>query len=272
MILIDKDIRSYVEQRQLVLSEFREENLNGASYDLRVDKVLGDDEKEMLECWLEPGAVVFVKTIEKISIPTNILGRIAEKNSRMRQGLKVDGPHYQPGHVTYAFLRVQNISNNSIKIQHNMKIAQIFFEQLTGIPEVPYSAQVGASFQNEVSFKGLGNYTKEYEKQTSRIIEKAKEDIESASQRIYGNVLSLMGIIVAIFSLITINYDAFVNATIDTKYIIAMNLTMSLCIVLMMGMILIFINKARHKGFLWAYIAIFAVLAIATIVFSVVVI
>lgn len=272
MILVDKDIRSYVEQRQLILSEFKEENLNGASYDLCVDKVICGDEKELLEYWLEPGEVVFVKTIEKLSIPTDILGRIAEKNSRMRQGLKVDGPHYQPGHVTYAFLRVQNISGSKIKIQQSMKIAQIFFEQLTGAPEVPYSAQVGASFQNEVTYKGLGNYAREYEKQTSHMIEKAQEDIESASQRIYGNVLALMGIVVAIFSLITINYDAFTNAVIDTKYIIGMNLTMSLCIVLMMGLIFVFVNKAKNKGFLWAYIAIFAILAIATIVFSIVVI
>ena len=39
----------------------------------------------------------------------NILRWIAEKNSRMRQGLAVSGPHYQLGHKTYAFLRVTNI-------------------------------------------------------------------------------------------------------------------------------------------------------------------
>ena len=44
-------------------------------------------------------------------MPLNVLGRVAEKNSRMRQGLQVDGPHYQPGHITYVFMRVRNISN-----------------------------------------------------------------------------------------------------------------------------------------------------------------
>lgn len=77
-----------------------------------------------------------------------------------------------------------------------------------------------------------------------------------------------MGIIVAIFSLLTINFQAFANAAIDFKYIISMNLTLALCIVLMMGIILIFINKAKSKGFLFVYGAVLVVLAIATIVLS----
>ena len=76
----------------------------------------------------------------------------------MRQGLKVDASHYQPGHVTYAFLRVQNISENIIELSWGMKIAQIMFEQLTQIPEKPYSKQENASFQDEVQYVGLGNY------------------------------------------------------------------------------------------------------------------
>ena len=100
--------------------------------------ICGNDDKENVHYDLKPGETVFVKTKEKLALPLNILGRIAEKNSRMRQGLKVDGPHYQPGHVTFAFLRVQNISVNTIELSAGMKIAQIIFEELTGTPEVPY--------------------------------------------------------------------------------------------------------------------------------------
>ena len=53
-----------------------------------------------------------------------------------------------------------------------------------------------------------------------------------------------MGIIVAVFSLLSINYQAFSQAKLDYKYIITMNLTLVLCIVVLMGLILIFINKA----------------------------
>lgn len=266
MILVDKDIKALVEEKQLIISGYQEQNLNGVSYDLTVDCAYNakSDECKILE--LHPGEIVFVKTQEKLSIPTNVLGRIAEKNSRMRQGLKVDGPHYQPGHVTYAFLRVQNISENVIEISRGMKIAQIIFEQLTQAPEMPYNEQQDASFQNEVKYVGLGNYQEEYQRQTKSKIDRAKEDIDSMSQKIYGNVLTIMGILVAIFSLLTINYQAFTSATIDIKFIITMNLTLALCIVIMMGIILLFINKSRSRGIQWVYIGILLALAIATVV------
>lgn len=271
MILVDKDIKRYVEQQQLILSGYTEDNLNGISYDLTVDTVLDTTGIEHREYELKPGETVFIKTVEKLRIPNCILGRIAEKNSRMRQGLKVDGPHYQPGHVTYAFLRVQNISSQIIVLQNGMRIAQIIFEQLTEEPKTPYSAQKGASFQDEVVYKGLGNYKEDYEKQTWKKLERTKEDIEGVSQRIYANVLTIMGVFVAIFSLLTINYDAFSEAKIDFRYIWVMNFTLMLCIVIMLGLIFIFINKAGNKKMIWAYIAVLAVLTIITAAASLVI-
>lgn len=265
MILVDKDIRQYVAKRQLILSGYTEENLNGMSYDLTVDVICDDVGAEHQEYELKSGETIFVKTVEKLSIPNDIIGRIGEKNSRMRQGLKVDGPHYQPGHVTYAFLRVQNISTGTIILKRGMRIAQIIFEQLTQTPDIPYSAQVGASFQNEVHYKGLGNYKEEYERQTKKEIEQAKEDIEGISQKIYANVLTIMGILVAIFAMLTINYQAFTQVALDFRYIVVMNLTLALCIVVMMGIILVFINRAKSRWFLGIYIGILGMLAIATI-------
>ena len=110
----------------------------------------------------------------------------------------MDAPFYQPGHVTYVFLRVQNLSSSIIELSRGSKIAQIMFEQLTSEPDVPYDKQVNASFQDEVNYVGLGNYKEEYERQTKRRIDEAKNDIEAMSQRIYGNVLTIMGILVAL--------------------------------------------------------------------------
>ncbi len=265
MILVDKDIKKCVAEKKLILDGYVEENLNGVSYDLTMDVTCDESGEEHWEYELKPGEVVFVKTQEKLKIPEDILGRIAEKNSRMRQGLVVNGPHYQPGHQTYAFLRVMNISQDTIILSRGMKIAQIIFEQLTERPDVPYSAQVGASFQDEVQYKGLGNYQEEYGKQTKRRLEQTKEDIENISQKIYANVLTLMGVLVAVFSLISINYQAFTNAQIDMPYILIMNLSMTLCIVVMLGLIFIFINKAHNKKFIWIYMGVLVALAIAVI-------
>ena len=272
MILVDSEIKERIANKQLIIYGFQEQNLSGISYDLTMDVTYDAEGMEHAMFELSPGETVFVKTQEKLSIPLDILGRIAEKNSRMRQGLRVDGPHYQPGHVTYAFLRVQNISENVIELSRGMKLAQIIFEQLSREPDMPYSKQQGASFQNESTYIGLGNYQKEYENQTKKQVDKAKEDIENMSQRIYGNVLTIMGVLVAIFSLLTINYQAFTNANIDAKYIVAMNLTLALCVVVMMGIILLFVNKAQSRKMQWIYIAVLIALVIATIVMSVCVI
>ena len=73
-----------------------------------------------------------------------------------------------------------------------------------------------------------------------------------------------MGVLVAIFSLITINYQAFISSVLTTQHIVVMNLPLALCIVIMMGIILIFVNHAKNKKFLFIYIIILVVLVIAT--------
>lgn len=269
MILVDKEIRRRINNDELIITGYNDQNLNGVSYDLTIESIYDTESKGHDSYELAPGETVFVKTQEKLRIPNDILGRIAEKNSRMRQGLRVEGPHYQPGHETYAYLRIQNISVNYIDLNRGMKIAQIIFEELSDAPEKPYSEQESKSFQNEESYRGLGNYEEEYNKQMHKKLDKEKESIEDISHRIYANVLTLMGVMVAIFAMLTINYQAFVNANLTTSYIVVMNLTMALCIVVMMGIILIFVNKAKNKKFLIAYIAALVVLAIAVIVMAI---
>lgn len=266
MILVDKNIREYVKNRELILDGFVEENLNGVSYDLTIDVIVDNSSGNRLEYNLSPGEVIFVKSQEKLKIPADILGRIAEKNSLMRLGLIVNGPHYQPGHVTYAFLRVQNVSENYIALTRGMAIAQIIFEQLSDTPDVPYSSQETASFQNEVEYRGFGKYQSVYEQKVKSVIDSAKESVESSAQKIYANVLTLMGILVAIFSLITIDYQAFAKSELSIGYILVMNLSLALCITLMMGIILIFVNRAKSKPFLFVYTIIFALIAVATVI------
>lgn len=125
-------------------------------------------------CDVAPNEYVLIQTKEVLSIPNDIMGRIAEKNSKMRLGLKVDGPHYHPGHEsTKAYLRVHNISNNIISIKSGDKIAQIIFEELKSVPEHPYSS----TFQHEMRYVGLGQYKNEYNERI-KSFHKVKDDIE----------------------------------------------------------------------------------------------
>ena len=106
MILVDKEIKKLIEDHQLIIAGYCSENLNGVSYDLTIDYTLDEDGKECVEYDLRPGETVFIKTQEELSIPENILGRVAEKNSRMRQGIVVSGPDYQPGHRLFLGFRI----------------------------------------------------------------------------------------------------------------------------------------------------------------------
>lgn len=165
MILVDKQIRALVRDKQLIVDGFSLNNLGAVSYDLQIDKIItftDETSAEYTDYELSAGEYVIVKTKEKLQIPYNLLGKIEEKNSIMRMGLIVAGPCYQPGHETYAYLRVLNISKQKIRLENGFKIAQIMFEELKTIPEVPYDQNKGASFNDEVEYRGFGKYKEEY--------------------------------------------------------------------------------------------------------------
>ena len=142
-------------------------------------------------------------------------------------------------------------------------------KELKERPEKTYAEQENASFQNEDEYRHFGKYEEAYRKNIKAFekMQDIKENIESASHRIYGNVLTLMGIIVAIFSLISINSRIFDGQTISPSYIIAMNLSLTFCIAVMLGMILFLINKGRGKGFAIIYGIVLLILGIASVIF-----
>ncbi|MBS6715068.1 MAG: hypothetical protein KH231_06300 [Dialister sp.] len=267
MILVDKNIESLVSQGKLIKSGFDEENLGSISYDLTIGEIVieENDSSHRAESFdIAPGEYVFIKTKEELSIPENIMGRIAQKNSRMRMGLYVDGPHYHPGHITYAYLRVQNISSNIITIHTGDKIAQIIFEELKEKPRELYGEGQHNAFINEKNFVGMGKYTKKYSKSIQKF-EKVKEDIESKESQIYGNVLTLMGIVAAVFSIITINFEAFKQSNIDLRFILIMNISLVFTISVFFGLAYLIVNKTSKKKLGWPYFLLLSIIIIAFI-------
>lgn len=265
MILIDKDKKFRIEKKhEIITQNFKKANLNGVSYDLRIDKIYSD-KKDVKSYELSPNEYVYVKTLEKLDIPYDLVGIIVERNSIMRQGLRVDGPRYQPGHKSFAFLRVQNISNKKITIENDMGIAQIYFEKLSGIPKKTYDKQDNSTFQDENEYIGLGSYTDEYKKKTEEIVKKAEEDIHSVADKIYGNVLVIVGIIFSAFSILTVNFQAFNKVEIDFKFLITLNLSLALSITVLFGLILLFIQGRKKKYPIIIYLGSLMVLVISMI-------
>lgn len=263
MILVDKEIK----RRAADIFEdgcYDESNVTAISYDLHVQGII--DDEELKESYvLRPNEVVFIKTVEKIHMPDDLMGRIGEKNSRMRQGLCVAGPHYYPGHTTYMYLRVQNITAGTIRIKKNDKIAQIFFEELSDVPEKTYEQQSDASFNDEDQYRGLAKYKDEYEERMDALKDTHK-DLDERINHLYANILTIMGVFVSVFSLIMVNFTNMNEANFSKDYIVPMNLSLGIVISLFLGLILVFINKEFNKKFLLAYLALMLVLIVALMI------
>lgn len=161
MVLVDKNIKELVEKNTLIVNGYKPENLGCVSYDLTIDNII-TDEGDVKEYNLKPQEFVMIKTNEELKMPDFLVGKIVEKNSLMRTGVFVSGPVYQPGHQTYCFLRVYNFSKKEINLKSNFKIAQIFFETLTEVPDETYDKKKEASFNNEEKYLGYGKYNESY--------------------------------------------------------------------------------------------------------------
>ena len=267
MILADNDIKKLVSEGKLIVENYKENHLKGIAYELTIESIIGNDVKNPEEYELQPGQSIYVKSAERISIPENLVGKVVERNSVMRAGLKIDAPVYIPGHTTNAFIRVLNISNNTFTLKKDFKIAQIMFEQLNSVPEQTYDKQTNASYTDESDYKGLGNYKSEYSK-LIKGYETAKEDLEALKEKIYGNVMTLMGILVAIFSFITVDFKLLAEHADNLKTILVVNLSLALCISVLMGIVLFFLNGAKNRKSKLIYLAIIILLSIATFIFA----
>ena len=262
MILVDKEIKQRADE--IFQEGYIESNVTAISYDLHIQGIIS--EEGLLKIYtIRPGEVVFIKTKEKIKMPLDLMGRIGEKNSRMRQGIVVAGPHYYPGHCTYLYLRVQNITSGTVKIKEGDKIAQIFFEQLRTAPEIDYAHQPNASFNDEDEYRGLAKYKDEYEDRMEKL-KNVNKDLDEKVNNIYTNILTLMGLFVSVFSLVMVNFTNITNNNMTKEFIIPMNISLGIVITLFVGLLLIFVNKANRKGFLIAYIILFLALLVGLFV------
>lgn len=213
MVIVDHEIADRVERDKLIDS-FDASCLTNVGYDLRAKKFYVSDKAEE-RVVLQPNESAFVESVEVVSMPTDMIGRIALKNSRIRLGLSLDAPVYQPGHKTRIYFRLTNVSGDSIELDVGEKYATIMFDKLSAVPDKPYTG----AFSDEFQYKGLGDYKNVYKKQI-REIEKKTEDLKTVEHSIYGNVLVILTVYIALFSFLTTNISLEANsATLDQYFI-----------------------------------------------------
>ena len=174
MVLRDQSIREEIEAGRIVIDPYDPGLVQPSSIDVRVDRRFRvfhnarypyidvrqemDGLTELIEIEgdepfiLHPGEFVLGQTLERVSIPNDLVARLEGKSSLGRLGLLI---HSTAGFVDAGFsgnltLELSNVANLPITIYHGMPIGQISFMRMDGPVESPYgSGAVGSKYQGQ---------------------------------------------------------------------------------------------------------------------------
>ena len=113
-----------------------------AGYDVRVEF---DADGIAYERWLFPGQFILASTIERFTMPTNLLGIVHDKSTWARRGVAVQNTVIEPGWCGWLTLELTNHSDKTIVIKRGDPIAQIVFHYL----DEPASVAYDGKYQNQ---------------------------------------------------------------------------------------------------------------------------
>jgi dCTP deaminase len=165
VILSDRTIREELAAGRIVVEPLDESCIQPSSIDLHVDPKFRvfrnsrypfiDVKQEMADLTelvqvpdgepfiLHPGEFVLGSTLERVSLPNDLVARLEGKSSLGRLGLLIHSTagYVDPGWDGYLTLELSNVANLPITIYSGMKIGQISFFRLTTEAEVPYGSR-----------------------------------------------------------------------------------------------------------------------------------
>jgi dCTP deaminase len=101
---------------------------------------------------LHPGEFVLGSTLERVTLPVDLVSRLEGKSSLGRLGLLIHSTagFIDPGWDGHVTLELSNVANLPITIYHGMKIGQLSFMQLTEPTSTPYGASsLGSKYQGQ---------------------------------------------------------------------------------------------------------------------------
>jgi dCTP deaminase len=174
MVLSDRTIRRLLDEGRIGIDPYAEELLQPSSVDVRVDKLFRvfrnsrypfiDVKQEMEELTelveidpeeafiLHPGEFVLGSTLERITLPDDLVARLEGKSSLGRLGLLIHSTagFIDPGWDGHVTLELSNVANLPITIYYGMKIGQLSFVQLSEPAEHPYgTGSLGSKYQGQ---------------------------------------------------------------------------------------------------------------------------
>ena len=105
--------------------------LGPAGYDVRIKQ----------RVTLMRGEFVLASTVERFSIPNDVLAKVSDKSTWARRGLAVQNTIIEPGWNGFLTLELTNHGYSPIDIEAGSPIAQIIFHQLLEPTELRYEGK-----------------------------------------------------------------------------------------------------------------------------------
>ena len=174
MLLSDRDIRAEVEGGRLAVEPWDPVLVQPSSVDVRLDRFFRvfnnsrythidpseqqDDLTALVEpdgdepFVLHPGEFVLGSTLEVVTLPDDLAGRLEGKSSLGRLGLLTHSTagFIDPGFTGHITLELSNVANLPIMLWPGMKIGQLCLFRLSSAAEHPYgSAVYGSRYQGQ---------------------------------------------------------------------------------------------------------------------------
>ncbi len=176
MVLSDRTIREEISGGRIIVEPLSEDCIQPASVDVHLDRKLlvfktrrtpfyidvkqnSEDLTDMVEIegdspfYLHPGEFVLASTLEDITLPDDIVGRLEGKSSLGRLGLLIHSTagYVDPGWSGHLTLELTNVARLPITLYYNMKIGQISFLRLTSPADRLYGDKgLGSKYQGQV--------------------------------------------------------------------------------------------------------------------------
>jgi dCTP deaminase len=174
MLLSDRDIKAAIAADRLKLEPYEPSLLQPSSIDVRLDRwfrvfnnqqythidpaTQQDDLTTLVEpkgddpFVLHPGEFVLGSTLEAVTLPDDLAGRLEGKSSLGRLGLLTHSTagFIDPGFTGHITLELSNVATLPIILHPGMKIGQLCLFRLSSPAEQPYGSQAyGSRYQGQ---------------------------------------------------------------------------------------------------------------------------
>ena len=149
--LSDTEISESCSQGDLIVENYAPRNVHQSCYELRASNVYYDIADQRRKYVLAEGEFILIKprqllviiTLEKISLPQDILARILTKGKLFSIGLLPVNTYADPGFYGKLGIVLYNLSNDYLKIFPGESIAKMEFSRLMVPVEAQYRGQHG---------------------------------------------------------------------------------------------------------------------------------